>query len=47
MLAKCDCKNDWQDAQYGKGVRVHNEMAKGNDAGRRGRCTVCGKERAV
>jgi hypothetical protein len=47
MLAKCDCKNEFQDAQYGKGTRVHNLMAKSKETSKMGRCTVCSKERAI
>jgi hypothetical protein len=49
MLAKCDCKNAYQDAHYGKGVRVHNLMknAKADATSKQGRCTVCGKERMI
>lgn len=37
-VKKCTCKNEGQDALYGKGNRLCNEFAKGF------RCTVCGKE---
>jgi hypothetical protein len=49
MLAKCDCKNAYQDANYGKGVRVHNLMkaAKADSTAKQGRCVVCGKERMI
>lgn len=45
-LKKCSCKNEWQDKQYGKQIRVMNKTT-----GRSGdryiyRCTVCGKETA-
>jgi hypothetical protein len=48
-LAKCDCKNAYQDAHYGQNIRVHNLMGKGNkdSAAKMGRCTVCSKERAI
>ena len=25
MIKKCSCQNKYQDEQYGKGMRVHNE----------------------
>jgi len=34
----CDCKSDFQDAMYGKGMRVKNSTNSGL------RCTVCGKK---
>lgn len=49
MLAKCDCKNAYQDANCGKGIRVHNLMknVKADATSKQGRCAVCGKERAI
>ncbi|MFA5379637.1 MAG: hypothetical protein WC455_28020 [Dehalococcoidia bacterium] len=47
MLAKCDCKNEFQDARYGKGIRVHNSMAESKETSKMGRCTVCSRERAI
>jgi len=38
MIKECTCKNDYQDAMYGKGYRVFNPAAANN------RCTVCGKK---
>lgn len=48
-LAKCDCKNPYQDAVYGAGIRVHNLMgrAKADSNVKQGRCTACGKERTI
>jgi len=43
----CKCKHEYQDANYGKGMRVHNRTAnttsKSKDAGANWvyRCTVC------
>ena len=43
-ILKCTCRNEFQDARYGKGQRVHNPMRKsGKLLGYR--CTVCGKEK--
>ena len=40
-IKQCSCKEgpaaEFQDRQYGKGMRVHNIMEKGG-----ARCTVCG-----
>jgi hypothetical protein len=38
-LVKCSCSHEFQDKQYGKGVRVANVTGKGAL-----RCTVCSKE---
>ncbi|MCK9568937.1 hypothetical protein M0R72_08350 [Candidatus Pacearchaeota archaeon] len=46
-LAKCDCKNAYQDEKYGQNIRVHNLMAKSKETTKMGRCTVCSKERAI
>lgn len=48
-IAKCDCKNAFQDARYGPGMRVHNIMknAKADATAKMGRCTVCSTERAL
>lgn len=48
-LAKCECKNAYQDEHYGQGVRVHNLMGKtkADSNMKQGRCVVCGKERAI
>lgn len=37
-VKKCNCKNDFQDAKYGTGMRVMN-LSKDD---KRGACTVCG-----
>ena len=37
IIAKCDCKNEFQDKKYGKGMRAKNSHNSGY------RCTVCGK----
>ena len=39
MILPCDCKNDYQDKEHGRSMRVHNSCIKGY------RCTVCGKEK--
>jgi len=50
MIKYCGCKSKdgkasrYQDAKYGEGMRVHNEMAA-TDGKRRCRCTICGKEK--
>lgn len=42
-IMKCDCKHDFQDSVYGKGMRVFNPQGKGKDQGEEYICTVCGK----
>lgn len=39
----CTCKHEFQDKEYGKGMRLHNlsESSKKKEA----HCTVCGKVR--
>jgi hypothetical protein len=39
-IKSCKCVNAFQDAQYGKGMRVHNKGTKGHS------CTVCGSMKA-
>ena len=39
MIKKCTCEHKYQDEKYGKGNRVHNELASGKGH----RCTVCEK----
>lgn len=42
VIKHCNCKNEFQDATYGKGNRVMNQTAKGNkEDGNKVRCTVC------
>lgn len=38
----CSCEHAYQDATYGKGMRLFNEIGKDQKGGYR--CTVCGKE---
>ena len=40
MIAKCTCKNSFQDETYGSQNSVFNECLKS-----RMRCTVCGAEK--
>lgn len=40
-IMPCNCKSDFQDREYGKGMRVFNPAGKNGD---KFRCTVCGKE---
>lgn len=37
----CACEHEFQDKIYGKGVRVMNTTAKGDDKNVDVRCTVC------
>ena len=41
-ILRCNCESEFQDATYGKNMRVFNEMGKEGKDGYR--CTVCGKE---
>lgn len=43
----CKCESTFQDARYGKGVRVANATQKKNDKQTEVRCTVCGTVRHV
>jgi hypothetical protein len=38
-ILPCDCKDEFQDAQYGKGLRLHNVGDKAKD--KVAYCTVC------
>lgn len=40
VILQCTCTHEFQDATYGKGMRVFNETGKDQQAGYR--CTVCG-----
>lgn len=41
----CTCKNEYQDAKYGKGMRIMNHTEKGKTpTSTTWRCTVCKRE---
>lgn len=40
-ILSCDCKNEFQDKEYGKGKRVCNTNARG------AKCTVCGSQHLI
>lgn len=40
-IIPCNCVNEFQDREYGKGMRVFNTAGKNGD---KLCCTVCGKE---
>ena len=44
VIRSCGCSSEYQDAVYGKGMRVHNE-GKGKNNDPVYRCTVCGAEK--
>lgn len=46
-IMKCDCKHEFQDQTYGKGMRVHNPAPQKGASPQRMRCTVCRKERNI
>ena len=39
-IMRCTCTHEFQDATYGKGMRVMNPIKDGTGY----RCSVCGKE---
>lgn len=41
-ISTCTCQSAFQDATYGKGKRVHNDIV-----GSKMRCTVCGTVKAL
>lgn len=43
IIKPCDCKDEYQDQNYGKGLRVHNVGGKGK--GKVAYCTVCSPSR--
>ena len=44
----CTCKHDFQDREYGQGMRVHNHApGNGNKSPKRYRCTVCSTVREI
>jgi len=45
MIAKCNCKHDWQDRKYGKGKRVHTEASGKKSGTKKISCTVCGSQK--
>ena len=48
VVMPCTCTHPYQDAQYGRGQRVHNVKAqKAKSNVREGRCTVCSAVRTV
>lgn len=48
VLQPCTCHHAYQDATYGRGLRVHNLLSRGGkDATAKARCTVCSNVRVV
>ena len=45
-VAKCTCQNAYQDAQYGAGKRVFNQLG-GKKSSKSFRCTICLKEQDI
>ena len=41
LIKRCTCTHEYQDARYGKGMRVHNKVEKNG----KWRCTVCRNEK--
>ena len=47
-VKRCRCPNNFQDARYGKKMRVHNRTKQHEAKGLRGwRCTICGDVKGV
>jgi hypothetical protein len=44
---RCNCKSEFQDETYGKGVRVATPCGSPPSSARSVRCTVCGKEYSI
>jgi len=43
QILPCDCTSAYQDSQFGRGKRVHNQRLDPKKA----RCTVCKKEKLL
>lgn len=43
-VLRCSCTHEYQDAKYGRGMRMCNPMQSGRGAIDGYRCSVCGKE---
>lgn len=41
-IKQCTCKHEFQDVEYGKGMRVHNSNEKSE-----WKCTVCGSTKKM
>lgn len=41
----CTCANEFQDTEYGKGQRVHNEAKSNNALVKAWRCSVCSNKK--
>lgn len=44
-IIACKCQHEFQDKQYGKGMRVHNEAKSKIASSPAYRCTVCGDKK--
>ena len=42
IITNCVCENEYQDSQYGKGIRVHNVSGKKGEEDKH-TCTICGR----
>ena len=42
-IMRCGCPHEYQDKEYGKMKRLHNEAGQGRD--KAWTCTVCGKKK--
>jgi hypothetical protein len=41
IVKPCSCKSEYQDATYGKGLRVHNVKGDSTNKDNGATCTVC------
>ena len=41
VVLPCNCESEFQDKEYGKGMRLHNVSQGGNNKGKQAFCTVC------
>jgi hypothetical protein len=42
----CNCKHEFQDQRYGKGMRLHNQKNSKTAGVNEWRCTVCKSEKS-
>ena len=43
FILRCTCTHEWQDKQFGYGLRVCNYAPGNKKTDKKARCTVCGK----
>ena len=45
-VLKCTCKSEFQDKEYGTGMRLHNGCGKDGKSNEY-RCTICGNKKSA